>query len=83
LTMLRTPNGKVAATTTRNLIAGGAAAFPFVAQPEHAAAVRPGRLSGVERTCRSSGRTSEFDPELTKLENCSMSASKENGRMFV
>jgi hypothetical protein len=41
---------------------------PLVAQAGHAAAVRRGLLLGVERTCRSSGRTSECDPERTQGE---------------
>ena len=35
---------------------------PVVAQAGHAAVVGRRLLSGVERTCRSSGPTSEFDP---------------------
>jgi hypothetical protein len=37
----------------------------LVAQPGHGAVVRRRLLLGVERTCRSSGPTSEFDPQRT------------------
>jgi hypothetical protein len=44
--------------------------------------------SGVEGTAEAHRRavtaaSVENDPELTKLESCSMSAIKGNGRMFV
>ena len=39
---------------------------PQLAQPGHAAVVGRRLLLGVERTCRSSGPTSEFDPGCVK-----------------
>jgi hypothetical protein len=40
-------------------------------------------LVGVDRKWSARGENGAFDPELTKLESCSMSAIKGNGRMFV
>jgi hypothetical protein len=46
-----------------------------LAQPGHAAVVRRRLLLGVERTCRSSGPTSEFDPTETLMRRKMLIAS--------